>query len=254
MTDKELRARLTKPEFPRTSTYDPRFMLDTLMGPNALWLAEYLSEALTLKPGMRVLDLGCGKAATSIFFAKEFGVQVFAADLWIAPSDNLARIAAAGLEERVIPLHTEAHALPFARGYFDAIVSLDAYQYFGTDDLYLGYVTRFLKPRGVLGIVCPGVREDVVAVPEALKPYWEPDFGCFHSVDWWRRHWEKTTLVDVLTADLMPDGARHWLDWSRLCAEAGAEALPGSAMREAEMLEKDSGGLLGFVRAVARRK
>ena len=256
MSDDELRARLAKPEFPRASKYDPRWVLDTLMGPNVLWLAEYLSQAMALEPGMRVLDLGCGKAASAIFFAKEFGVQVFAADLWIAPTDNLARIRTAGVEEHVFPLYAEAHALPLPRGYFDAIVSLDAYHYFGTDDLYLGYVSRFLKPGGVLGIVSPGVREEIATVPKALAPYWEPDFCSFHSPAWWRRHWEKTTLVDILIADFMPDGGKLWHDWDRLCADAGAEVLPGAAAREAEMLEKDKDkdGLLGFVRAVARRR
>jgi cyclopropane fatty-acyl-phospholipid synthase-like methyltransferase len=51
-------------------------MLENQMGPNALWLAEWLAEALSLKAGMRLLDLGCGRAMTSIFLAKEFGVQV----------------------------------------------------------------------------------------------------------------------------------------------------------------------------------
>ena len=34
------------------------------------------------------------------------------------------------------PFAREAHALPFASAFFDAIVSVDAYQYFGTDILY----------------------------------------------------------------------------------------------------------------------
>jgi cyclopropane fatty-acyl-phospholipid synthase-like methyltransferase len=35
---------------------------------------------MEFKPGMRVLDMGCGKALTSIFLANEFGVTVFAND------------------------------------------------------------------------------------------------------------------------------------------------------------------------------
>ncbi len=113
---------------------------------------------MDLKPGMRILDLGCGKAVSSIFFAREFGVHVTAADLWIKPHENQRRIDAAGLADRVTPILAEAHALPFAERAFDAIVSLDAYQYFGTDDLYLGYIAKFLKPGGHLGIVVPGPR------------------------------------------------------------------------------------------------
>jgi cyclopropane fatty-acyl-phospholipid synthase-like methyltransferase len=37
---------------------------------------------------MRVLDLGCGRAATSIFLRREFGVQVWATDLWTNASEN----------------------------------------------------------------------------------------------------------------------------------------------------------------------
>ena len=41
-------------------------------------------------------------------------------------------IVDAGVDKLVTPIHAEAHTLPFAADFFDAIVSLDAYQYFGT--------------------------------------------------------------------------------------------------------------------------
>ncbi|HEY1710879.1 MAG TPA: hypothetical protein VGG10_21625, partial [Rhizomicrobium sp.] len=86
-----------KARFPRASAYDTDWVVENLMGPNVLWLAEFLAEAVPLKPGMRILDLGCGKAVSSIFFAREFGVDVTAADLWIKPTENQKRIDAAGL-------------------------------------------------------------------------------------------------------------------------------------------------------------
>jgi cyclopropane fatty-acyl-phospholipid synthase-like methyltransferase len=46
-----------------------------------LWLTEWLAEALDLRPGMRVLDLGCGRAMSSVFLRREFGVQVWASIL-----------------------------------------------------------------------------------------------------------------------------------------------------------------------------
>jgi cyclopropane fatty-acyl-phospholipid synthase-like methyltransferase len=252
MTD-DLRARLKRPEFPRSARYEPQWMFDTLMGPNVLWLAEYLSEAMTIAPDMRVLDLGCGKAASSIFLAREFGATVIATDLWIGPEENQARIDQAGLAGRVVPVHAEAHALPFEQDSFDVIVSLDAYHYFGTDDLYLGTIASFLKPGGFLGIVCPGVREELDSVPEPLKPYWQWEFCSFHSPQWWHRHWHKTGLVEVLSSDFMPDGAVHWRAWNELCAEAGPEQFRANAAREAEMLAHDKEGVLGFTRVVARK-
>jgi cyclopropane fatty-acyl-phospholipid synthase-like methyltransferase len=42
--------------------------------------------------------MGCGKAISSIFLAKEFGVEVWAADLWVKPTENWERIRGAGLD------------------------------------------------------------------------------------------------------------------------------------------------------------
>src|SRR5262245_40920366 len=160
LTPTELAERLRIDQFPRSATYDPQWMLDNQMGPNVLWLTEALSHRMALHPGMRVLDLGCGRALSSIFLAREFGVQVWATDLWISASANWERIGAAGVADRVFPIGAEAHSLPFAERFFDAVVSLDAYHYFGTDDLYLGYLVRFVKPGGRLGIVAPGLRHE----------------------------------------------------------------------------------------------
>jgi cyclopropane fatty-acyl-phospholipid synthase-like methyltransferase len=238
------------PEFPRSAQYQPEWMLENLMGPNAVWLTEALCERLDLRPGMRVLDMGCGKAMSAIFLAREFGVQVWATDLWIAASDNWARIREAGLTDRVFPIHAEAHALPFADGFFDAAVSADAYHYFGTDNLYLSYYARFVRPGGQLGIVVPGLREEFAdGVPPHLAPYWEPDFWSFHSPAWWRAHWERAGLVEVAVADMVPHGWEHWLRWLEV---ATAHGYPSSE-RETEMVRIDAGRTLGFTRLIARK-
>jgi 2-polyprenyl-3-methyl-5-hydroxy-6-metoxy-1,4-benzoquinol methylase len=138
--------------FPRASAYDPVWVYKNLMGPDALWLIDGLSQRLRLGPGDRILDLGCGSALTSIFLAREFGPQVWAADLWVEPSENAARIAEAGLSDQVFPLAAEAHALPFAHAFFDGVVSVDAYHYFGTDLRYLSYLAQFVKAGDFIAI------------------------------------------------------------------------------------------------------
>ena len=247
---------LTNDRFPRSSGYDPGWVLQGWMGPNVLWLTEWLCEEMELKPGMRVLDMGCGKALSSVFLAREFGVQVWANDLWISAAENWERIRAAGLEGSVFPIHAEAHALPYAEEFFDAAVSLDAYQYFGTDDLYLEYFRKFVRPGGQIGVVVAGLAQDFEEVPEHLvnrpdgRPFWVPECWSFHTADWWRRHWGKTGLVDVSIADLQPDGWRHWLQYENACDEAGTLLFPS----EADLLEADAGRYLGLVRMVARRR
>ncbi len=239
-------------QFPLSSKYDPDWVYENEMGPNALWLTEWLCQAMELKPGMRVLDMGCGMAMSSIFLAKEFGVQVWANDLWIGATDNWKRICEAGVEDRVFPIHAEAHALPYADGFFDAAVSMDSYQYYGTDDLYLGqHFAKLVKPGGQIGIVCPGLmRELNGGVPDGLEPFWTWEWFAFHTADWWKRHWGQTGLVDIELCDTLPDGWKIWVQWSDARDAAGATKR-GS---ESGFLRADGGRYLGFVRMVARRK
>lgn len=69
--------RFLSARFSRASAYHPEWVAAGVSGgANPLWVAEWLSENLDLRPRMRVLDLGCGRALFSIFLHREFGVQV----------------------------------------------------------------------------------------------------------------------------------------------------------------------------------
>lgn len=240
--------RFLSPRFPRSSRYHPEWILASVSGGAcSLWLAEWLAEAMDLEPGMRVLDLGCGRAASSVFLHREFGVQVWATDLWFSAAENLRRVRDAGVRDGVFPLHADARSLPFPPESFDAIVSLDSFPYYGTDDLYLGYLARFLKPGGQLGIAGAGLTRELEAnPPEHLRTWWTPDLWCLHTAAWWRRHWEKPGILEIAVADTLPDGWRFWVDWQELIA-------PNNTV-EIEALKSDGGRTLGYVRAVGRRR
>src|SRR5262245_7041242 len=200
--------RLVSEQFPRTSRYHPDWILASVSGgANSLWLTEWLTTALDLRPRMRVLDLGCGRAASSIFLHREYGVQVWATDLWFSASENLQRIRDAGVEDSVYPIHADARELPFASDFFDAIISIDSFVYYGTDDLYLNYLARFVKPKGLVGIAGAGLMQEIDGeMPKHLQDWWTHDLWCLHSAAWWRRHWERTGIVDIEVADAMPGG------------------------------------------------
>src|SRR5256886_4525869 len=173
--------------FPRSSKYHPEWIVASASSAaNALWVTEWLATALDLRPGMRLLDLGCGRAASSIFLHREFGVQVWATDLWFSAAENIQRIRDAGALDGVFPIHADARSLPFAPNFFDAIVCIDSYPYYGTDDLYLNYLAQFVKPGGPIGIAGAGlVREIEGAVPEHLRSWWTQDLWALHSAVWW---------------------------------------------------------------------
>ena len=176
-------------------------------GANALWLTEWLTSDMNLLPGMRVLDLGCGRASSSIFMRREFGVEVWATDLWFDATENLERIRDAGVEDGVFPVRADARALPFARDFFDAIVSVDSFYYYGTDDLYMNYLARIVKTGGLVGVSGAGLTNEIEGpVPDHLREWWGQDAWAFHSASWLRRHWERNGIVDIEAADTMLDG------------------------------------------------
>jgi ubiquinone/menaquinone biosynthesis C-methylase UbiE len=183
-----------------------------IMGPNALCLIEILCEKMKIKPGMRVLDMGCGAGFTSIILAKEYGVTVFANDLWFSPTENYERFVKAGVDDLVFPFKAEAHNLPYASNFFDVAISIDAYHYFGTDECYLSdYYARLVKQGGQYGLVSPGLsREFVYGLPEKMKSFWEPNMYAWHSAEWWLNLWQKSGLVDVTCAEEIPDGKAIW--------------------------------------------
>jgi cyclopropane fatty-acyl-phospholipid synthase-like methyltransferase len=217
------------------------------MGSNPLWMTEWLCQGLELRPGMRVLDLGCGYAKSSIFLAKEFGVQVWATDLWVPATENWQRVREENLTDRIFPLHADARSLPFAAEFFDAIVALDCYPYFGTDDLYLNYLVHFVKPGGTIGIAGAGLIDEMRApVPEHLREFWTQDLWALHSVAWWRQHWERTGLVEIETADTMSDGWKLWSHWHRYIAPYNTAEIAA--------VEADAGRHMSYVRLVGRRR
>jgi cyclopropane fatty-acyl-phospholipid synthase-like methyltransferase len=196
---------------------------------------------------MRVLDLGCGRAASSIFLRREFGVEVWATDLWFDASENLRRIRDAGVGDGVYPIRADARSLPFATEFFDAVVSIASFVYYGTDDLYLRYLARFVRPGGVVGIAGEGLMQEFgEQVPGHLHEWWEPSMCCLHSASWWRRHWERSGAVTVDLADHMPEGVEAWLAWQQVvCPENSTEI---------KALQADGGRYLGYVRVVGHRR
>ena len=231
-------------KYPLAAKYDPEWQLENEMGSPCLWLAEGLVRKVDLKPGMRVLDMGCGKALTSIFLAQEFGVQVFATDLSVPASENWNRICEAGMEKLVVPIQAEAHQLPYADGFFDAAVSINAYQFFGTTDTYFNdYFGRLVKPGGQIGLALPGLYQEFEdLVPSYLETHWRADFYNWHSFDWWERHFRRCGSVEIaLVDDFDGKGNAIMMKW---------EPIPDRM----QLVRTDKGRNLSWVRVVLHKK
>jgi len=219
-----------------------------MMGPNCVMILEELSRELPLKPGMRIMDLGCGKGLTSIFLAEEFDVQVFATDLWISATENFDRFRELGLDGRIVPIHADAHDLPYAEEYFDGIVCIDSYLYYGAKEGFLDrYISPLVKKGGFIAVATPGLQRDFPGgiVPEELVPFWEEDMN-FYSRDWWKDLWLRAKTIDLKYCRSMQCHKQAWEDWLK-CDNP-------YAIRDIDMMKAEGGRYFDTIGLIAEVK
>ncbi len=232
----------------KTGNYDQKFLFDNMMGPNAMKIVEQLTAGLDIKPGMRVLDLGCGKGLTSIFLAKEYGVQVFAHDLWVGAGENYQRFKSFNLDNLIIPVHGDAIDMPYADEYFDAVVSADAYQYFGETESYMDEkLAPLVKKGGIIALAVPGVKNELNGeLPVEMSYSWTAeDLSTFHSCGWWRDLLSKSQKIEIESVFEMQDLDELWNDWLACDNEY--------AVRDRPAMEAGAGKYMNFVAIIAKK-
>lgn len=230
--------------------YKKYFTREYMMGPNALrLLSEIVEDNPQATSKGNVLDLGCGAALSSIFLASETGADtVWALDLWVSATENYKRICENGLEHKIIPIHGDALAMPFAEEYFDAVVSVDTYHYFGCEEnVFAKKILPFMKKGGYALIVVPGIKEEPQGEMKALMDEWAGDETyMFKTKEWWAEHiaknCEEQVEVNVYESshfDLV------WQEWFDSGHEYGA--------RDQEFWERGLRDILNFVMIVVRK-
>ena len=190
-------------------------------------------------------------ALTSVFLAEEASAgQVFAFDLWVSAGDNYARIRSLHLEDRIIPIHGNALDMQFAHGYFDSIVSVDSYHYFGCrEGIFAGKILPFIRRGGTVMIAVPGLRKEPEGDMRALFETWAEgdDALCFRTAGWWKSMLEKECgdSCDITVAEGECFDAA-WEDWFHTGHEF--------AVRDREFLSKGLDRILYFVFIWVRKK
>lgn len=247
--------RISLADYPELSGYSWETCHQGSLGGGALFLASEMAQKMELEAGMRVLDLGCGHATSSMFLAKHYGVTVIATDKTILPSTNWQSIQRAGLEDHVIPVKMDARNIFFPEGYFDAVFSMNAYLYFGTDDLYLSYLAKFLRPSGRICIAEPCYSKELR--PDTPKELLEDESLAYHSPRWWESHFTKSGLVRVLSCQKHPKGREFWLDMIRWILEDSqnrGETYPDFLLHDMVMLLSDQKRFVTYFLLLAEKK
>jgi ubiquinone/menaquinone biosynthesis C-methylase UbiE len=109
-----------------------------------------------LKPGERVLDLGCGAGWATRLLAQlvsggERSGQVIGLDV----SDEMVRRArgASTQYDNVLFVVGSAQQIPWEENFFDKVLSVESFYYYGDQDGALDELFRVIAPRGELFIL-----------------------------------------------------------------------------------------------------
>jgi phosphoethanolamine N-methyltransferase len=120
------------------------------ISPGGIAAAQEFTALLDLRPGQRVLDVGCGIGGSAFYMAQTYGVQVDGLDL----SHNMLTIArercqALGLTEQVQFIH--GNILEFTTPTpYDCVYSRDAFLHIHDKTGLFAVIKEVLKPGGRL--------------------------------------------------------------------------------------------------------
>ena len=234
----------------KSEKYSTPALQAKIMGPNPVKLEEELLLDHKIPEGAVVCDLGSGQGLTSVFLAKEYSFTVYAADLWSDPEENRAFFDEMGLtREQIVPVKADAENLTFEKEFFDAVVSIDSYNYFGRDSRYLDEkLLPFVKSGGYLYIAIPGMKKDCHEnLPKELLLSWTPEqLDYMHDVRYWRDIVGKSCDAEIVSVHEMESNEEVWADWLRQENEY--------AVGDRKSMEAGGGKYLNFIAIVMRKK
>lgn len=191
-------------------------LMSKIMGPNPIKLTEELLNDCKILPGQTVCDLGSGMGLTSVFMAKEYGFKVYAADLWSDPNENAEFFKTQELtKNEIIPVKADAENMPFEKEFFDGLVCVDSYNYFGRNKEFLDTkLLPFIKKGSYIYLSITGMKKDLhSSLPEELLLSWTPEqLDYIHDIDYWMDIVSAST-AEIVEISEMESNEEVWNDW-----------------------------------------
>ena len=187
-----------------------------------------ICEKLQLKPGMTLLDIGCGWGGLAQFAAQNYGVSVHGVTI-SAEQQKLAQARCAGLDVEI--LLQDYRDLDRQ---FDRIVSVGMFEHVGPKNYrtYFNVVERNLAPHGLFLLHTIGSNKTDMNVDPWINKYIFPN-GCLPSV----RHIAEASEKHFVMEDWHNIGAdydRTLMAWF----ERFKQAWPQLAPRYSERFER----------------
>jgi microcystin synthetase protein McyJ len=182
-------------------------------------LVLHVGKLAQVGPGTRLLDVGFGYADQLLDWCRLADLG-FAEGLNICPEQTAiarARIAEAGLSDRVKVQVGDAVCLPFPHEHFTAVTAIECAFHFRTREQFFRESARVLQPRGNLvladfiGLDRPGRRQKLAQ--RLAAKHWGFAPGSFCSEATYREMLERTGFtirsLERVTERVIPHGMRY---------------------------------------------
>jgi cyclopropane-fatty-acyl-phospholipid synthase len=175
----------------------------------------HIAAKLALKPGQRVLDIGCGWGGMALYLHKVAGVDV----LGVTLSEHQLKIARARAKAAGVSDHVQFELIDYrdVEEQFDRIVSVGMFEHVGAKhyEEFFGKCRELLKPEGVMLLHTIGKLGEVSQGPDPFTDKWI--FPGYHlpSLSQMSEASESARLISSDVENLRLHYGltlRHWLD------------------------------------------
>lgn len=120
-------------------------------------ITEKTIRFMELRPGERVLDLGCGSGWATRLLARLVadGPEGFGQVVGLDVSDEMIRQARAASKEfeNILYVWGSADKIPWEENFFDKVLSVESFYYYPDQDRALAELFRVMSPRGRMFIL-----------------------------------------------------------------------------------------------------
>ena len=120
-------------------------------------ITEKTLHLMDLRPGERVLDLGCGSGWATRLLARLVGEgpEGFGQVVGVDVSDEMVRLARESSKDfaNILYVWGSAQQIPWEENFFDKVLSVESFYYYPDQDRALMELFRVMAPRGRLFIL-----------------------------------------------------------------------------------------------------
>ena len=131
-------------------------------------ITEKTMRLMELRPGERVLDLGCGSGWATRLLARMVGdgPEGFGQVVGVDVSDEMVRQARETSKdfENVLYVWGSAQQIPWEENYFDKVLSVESFYYYPDQDRALTELFRVMAPRGRLFILINLYKDNIYSL------------------------------------------------------------------------------------------